>query len=191
MKKILHLVYQVSKIVEYFVWVRLIFIVWCFLFHKRVKRETNIVFLPHITEILIAFWLGVFVWLLKTLLIRVLASYFYVTTYFDRIRESLFDQFVIETLSGPHLVEITTTGGRLRSGITIVQLEKINPKLVSAWKMKKLINMVRQETLTTMDEHATQIKSVDDAKIAAQKIFENVVRHNDRLLFINLVLLTI
>jgi hypothetical protein len=139
MKKILHLVYQVSKIVEYFVWVRLIFIAWCFLFHKRVKRETNIVFLHHITEILIAFWLGVFVWLLKTLLIRVLASCFYVTSYVDRIRESIFDQFVIETLSGPHLVEIPTTGGRLRSGITIVQLEKINPKLVSAWKMKKLI----------------------------------------------------
>jgi hypothetical protein len=51
--------------------------------------------------------------------------------------------------------------------------------------------MVRQETLTTMDEHATQIKSEDDVKTAAQKIFENVARHDDRLLFINLLLLTI
>jgi hypothetical protein len=55
--------------------------------------------------------------------------------------------------------------------------------------MKKLINMVCQETLTTMDEYATQIKSEDDAKIAAQKIFENVARHDDKLLFINVVLL--
>ncbi|KAK2442346.1 mechanosensitive ion channel protein [Trifolium repens] len=39
--------------------------------------------------------------------------------------------------------------------------------------------MVRQETLTTMDEHATQIKSEDDVKTAAQKIFENVARHDD------------
>jgi hypothetical protein len=40
-----------------------------------------------------------------------------------------------------------------------------------------------------MGEHATQIKNEDDAKIVAQKIFENVVGHDDRLLFINVVLL--
>jgi hypothetical protein len=96
---------------------------------------------------------------------------------------------VIEILSGPPSVEIQKTGGRLRCGIAMDQLEKINPKHVFAWKMKKLINMVCQETLTTMDEYVTQIKSEDDAKIAAQKIFENVARHDDKLLFINVVLL--
>ena len=44
---------------------------------------------------------------------------FYVTTYFERIRESLFDQFVIETLSGPPSEEIAKTGGRLRYRIAI------------------------------------------------------------------------
>jgi hypothetical protein len=34
-------------------------------------------------------------------------------------------------------------------------LKKTNPNRVSALKMKKLIDMVCQETITTMDEHAT------------------------------------
>jgi hypothetical protein len=42
-----------------------------------------------------------------------------VTTYFERIRESLFDQFVIETLSGPPSEEIAKTGGRLRYRIAM------------------------------------------------------------------------
>jgi hypothetical protein len=41
----------------------------------------------------------------------------------------------------------------------------------------------KKKKLTTMDEHATQIKSEDDAKIAAQKIFENVARRNELIRF--------
>lgn len=46
------------------------------------------------------------IWLLKTLLVKVLASSFHVNTFFDRIQESLFNQYVIETLSGQPLMEI-------------------------------------------------------------------------------------
>ncbi|PPS05392.1 hypothetical protein GOBAR_AA15272 [Gossypium barbadense] len=42
----------------------------------------------------------------KTLLVKVLASSFHVSTFFDRIQDSLFNQYVIETLSGPPLIEI-------------------------------------------------------------------------------------
>ncbi|CAJ2644288.1 unnamed protein product [Trifolium pratense] len=107
----------------------------------------------------------------------------------DRIRDSLFDQFMIETLSGPPSTEISKTGGMLMNGIGMDQMKKMDAKNVSAWKMKKLINLVCHETLTTMDEHARQIESEDDAKTVARKIFENVDRRGDRLLFINVVLL--
>jgi hypothetical protein len=40
-----------------------------------------------------------------------------------------------------------------------------------------------KKKLTAMDEHATRIKSEDDAKIAAQKIFENVARRNELIRF--------
>ncbi|KAJ8570979.1 hypothetical protein K7X08_037951 [Anisodus acutangulus] len=44
--------------------------------------------------------------LVKTLMVKVLASSFHVSIFFDRIQESLFNQYVIETLSGPPLLEI-------------------------------------------------------------------------------------
>jgi mechanosensitive ion channel protein 4/5/6/7/8/9/10 len=43
--------------------------------------------------------------LVKTLLLKVLASSFHVSTYFDRIQDALFHQYIIETLSGPPLVD--------------------------------------------------------------------------------------
>ncbi|PWA96451.1 mechanosensitive channel of small conductance-like 6 [Artemisia annua] len=45
-------------------------------------------------------------WLVKTLMVKVLASSFHVKKFFDRIQEALFNQYVIETLSGAPLVEI-------------------------------------------------------------------------------------
>ncbi|CAI8601748.1 unnamed protein product [Vicia faba] len=179
------------------------------------------------------------------------------STYFDRIQESLFNQFVIETLSGPPLVEIrraeeeeerladevqklqnaganipadlratafpSNRSGRLRSGllqksplksgkfsmplskksddggigngggITIDHLHKLNPNNVSAWNMKRLMNMVRHGVLTTLDEqildstpddeHATQIRSENEAKAAAKKIFQNVARRGCRFIY--------
>lgn len=42
----------------------------------------------------------------KTLMVKVLASSFHVSAFFDRIQESLFNQYVIETLSGPPLLEM-------------------------------------------------------------------------------------
>lgn len=50
--------------------------------------------------------IGTMLWLVKTLMVKVLASSFHVSTFFDRIQESLFNQYVIETLSGLPLLEI-------------------------------------------------------------------------------------
>ncbi|VFQ61505.1 unnamed protein product [Cuscuta campestris] len=41
-----------------------------------------------------------FVRFVKTLLVKVLALSFHVSTFFDRIPESLFDQYVVQTLYG-------------------------------------------------------------------------------------------
>ncbi|KAL7206999.1 hypothetical protein ACSBR2_019651 [Camellia fascicularis] len=45
-------------------------------------------------------------WLVKTLVVKVLVSSFHVSTFFDRIQESLFNQFVTEKLAGPPLIEM-------------------------------------------------------------------------------------
>jgi len=250
-KRVLYFVYGVRKAVQNCVWLGLVLIAWHLLFDKRVQRETNSNFLEYVNKVLVCFLVGTLVWLLKTLMVKVLASSFHVSTYFDRIQESLFNQFVIETLSGPPLVELQKAeeeeerladevqklqnagvtippdlratafsnikSGRLRSGmlaksprgksgkfsrplskrsddgnvITIDNLHKLNPNNVSAWNMKRLMNMVRHGALTTLDEqiidsanddeNATQIRSENEAKAAAKKIFQNVARRGCRL----------
>ncbi|KAG4907395.1 hypothetical protein JHK86_055879 [Glycine max] len=252
-KRVLYFVYGVKKAVQNCVWLGLVLIAWHLLFDKRVQRETRSNFLEYVTKVLVCFLVGTLVWLLKTLMVKVLASSFHVSTYFDRIQESLFNQFVIETLSGPPLVEIRKAeeeeerladevqklqnagvtippdlrasafsnikSGRLRSGmlpksprfksdkfsrplskksdepnmITMDNLHKLNPNNISAWNMKRLMNMVRNGALSTLDEqildnsmddeNATQIRSENEAKAAAKKIFQNVARRGCRYIY--------
>ncbi|KAK7280609.1 hypothetical protein RJT34_25674 [Clitoria ternatea] len=252
-KRVLYFVYGVRKAVQNCMWLGLVLIAWHLLFDKRVERETKGVFLPYVTKVLVCFLVGTLMWLVKTLMVKVLASSFHVSTYFDRIQDSLFNQFVIETLSGPPLVEIQKAeeeeerlaeevqklqnagvtippdlrasafsnikSGRTKSGllskspriksakfsrplskksddggngITIDHLHKLNPNNISAWNMKRLMNMVRHGALTTLDEqildntddeNATQIRSENEAKAAAKKIFQNVARRGCRYIY--------
>jgi len=76
--------------------------------------------------------------------------------------------------------------------ININNLHKLNPNNVSAWNMKRLMNMVRHGALTTLDEqkidsanndeNATQIRSENKAKADAKKIFQDVVSRGCKLL---------
>ncbi|XP_049935555.1 mechanosensitive ion channel protein 6-like isoform X1 [Nymphaea colorata] len=250
-KRLLYFVYGLRKAVQDCVWLGLVLIAWHFLFDKKVERETKNKALSYVTKILVCFLVATLIWLVKTLLVKVLASSFHVSAYFDRIQDSLFNQYVIETLSGPPLIEIQQTqeeeekvmaevrklenagakipidiraaargnvatlsgksgrvnrsGGFERSpcigkshrtsgafsrqqegGITIDHLHKLNQKNVSAWNMKRLMNIVRRGVLTTLDEsihgagtedeHTMQILSEFEAKAAARKIFHNVAQ---------------
>ena len=105
-KRVLYFVYGVRKPVQNCLWLGLVLMAWHFLFDKKVERETKSDKLKYFTKVLVCMLLGTLVWLVKTLMVKVLASSFHVSTYFDRIQESLFNQYVIETLSGPPLIEI-------------------------------------------------------------------------------------
>lgn len=247
-KRVLYFVYGLRKAVQNCLWLGLVLMAWHFLFDEKVERETKSDKLKYVTKVLVCFLVGTLVWLVKTLVVKVLASSFHVNKYFDRIQESLFNQYIIETLSGPPLIEMkrteeeevrlveevrklqnagasippdlkaaafpTAKSGRVigsgalqRSprksnkfsqamskrqddGITIDHLHKLNPKNVSAWNMKRLMNMVRHGSLTTLDEQildstrddekSTQIKSEVEAQAAAKKIFQNVARHGSK-----------
>ncbi|XP_048128962.1 mechanosensitive ion channel protein 6-like [Rhodamnia argentea] len=105
-KKVLYFVYGVRKAVQNCLWLGLVLIAWNLLFDKKVARKRSGQSLRYVTKVLVCLLVGTLLWLVKTLIIKVLASSFHVSTYFDRIQESLFNQYVIETLSGPPLVEI-------------------------------------------------------------------------------------
>ncbi|KAH9779371.1 Mechanosensitive ion channel protein 6 [Citrus sinensis] len=253
-KRVLYFVYGVRKAVQNCLWLGLVLIAWHCLFDQRVERETNSKVLKYATKILICLWVGVMLWLVKTLLVKVLASSFHVSTYFDRIQEALFNQYLIETLSGPPLIEIQKAeeeqerivsevqklqnagvtippglkssvlsspqsakvigSGRLQrtpregkspklshtfsnkddDGITIDHLHKLNPKNVSAWNMKRLMNIIRHGSLTTLDEQiqdstnedesAPHIKTEYEAKAAARKIFQNVAKPGSKFIYL-------
>ncbi|KAK3015158.1 hypothetical protein RJ639_005304 [Escallonia herrerae] len=80
-------------------------------------------------------------------------------------------------------------------GIPIDHLHKWNPKNISAWNMKRLMNMVRHGSLSTLDERildskkedesAKQIRSEYEAKVAARKIFFNVAEDKSKYIFLH------
>ncbi|KDP27663.1 hypothetical protein JCGZ_19555 [Jatropha curcas] len=261
-KRVLYFVYGIKKAVQNCLWLGLVLIAWHYIFDKKVERETRSKTLRYVTKVLVCFLVGTLIWLVKTLVVKVLASSFHVSTYFDRIQESLFNQYVIETLSGPPLVEIKRSeeeeeriaaevqklqnagatvplglrgaglkrtaspepqgarvigSGRMQKsprigtprlsaslskeanegddGITIDHLHKLNPKNVSAWNMKRLMNIIRHGTLATLDEQiresshdddesATKIRSEYEAKAAARKIFQNVAKPGSRYIYL-------
>ncbi|KAK8527530.1 hypothetical protein V6N13_085356 [Hibiscus sabdariffa] len=257
-KKVLYFVYGVRKAVQNCLWLGLVLIAWHFLLDKKVQTETESKFLRYVTKVLVCLVVGVMLWLVKSLLVKVLASSFHVSTYFDRIQDSLFNQYVIETLSGPPLIEIqraeeeeeerlanevmslqkagakiplglktptlsspssartigseriqksprvnspmlsrvlsSEKGEKDETGITIEHLHKLNHKNVSAWSMKRLINIVLHGALSTLDEQiqdsthgdesANQIRNEREAKVAARKIFQNVTKPGSRFVYL-------
>lgn len=216
-------------------WLGLVLLAWHFLLDKKVQRQTKSNALEHVTRVLVCLLVGTVVWLVKTLIVKVLASSFHVSTYFDRIQEALFNQFVIKTLTGPPLIEMKNLkeedkqiaieienlqnagaaippgfseavlnsnrsprnvgSGRMQkeeackgeNGITIDHLHRLTLNNVSAWNMKRLVNLVRHGRLVTLDEQLSNhdddhdesgnnINSEGEAKAAAKKIFRNVAR---------------
>lgn len=106
-KRVLYFVYGLKRAVQNCIWLALILFAWQLIFDKKVERTTyGKKVLPYVSKIWVCLLVGTVVWLLKTLLIKVLASNFHVSKFFDRIQDSLFDQYVIETLSGPPVIEI-------------------------------------------------------------------------------------
>lgn len=250
-KRVLYFVYGVRKPVQNCLWLGLVLIAWHYILDEKVRSQTHSKGLPAvISKILICLLVTTLLWLLKTFFVKVLASSFHVSTYFDRIQESLFNQYVIEKLSGLPLVEIqqnqveeekvraevqnlqnagakmpadlkaTMRSGKIlgggltprtphlgksarssgglskaqEEGIRIDLLHKLNQKNVSAWNMKRLMNIIRNGALSTLDEQihdsahdddaSMHIKSEFEAKSAAKKIFHNVARAGSKYIYL-------
>ncbi|CAL0327875.1 unnamed protein product [Lupinus luteus] len=205
-KKVLYFIYGVKKSVRVFIWLSLVLLAWGLLFNRGVtrSRKTNKI-LNYITRALASCLIGAAIWLVKTLLIKLLASSFQCTRFFDRIQESFFHQYILRTLSGPPLMEMaemvgkvastgqlsfrTTNGkkeGKKEEVIDVDKLKKMKQEKVSALTMKGLINVIRtsglstiSNTLDSVDEEEQEDKEITsewEAKAAAYRIFKNVAK---------------
>ena len=85
-KKVLYFVYGVQKSVQGFIWLSLVLLTWVLLFHHGVERTRNVSrILNYITRAFVSCLIGAAIWLAKTLLIKLFASNFQSTRFFDRV----------------------------------------------------------------------------------------------------------
>ncbi|KAL2945180.1 Mechanosensitive ion channel protein 10 [Bienertia sinuspersici] len=206
-KKVLYFVYGLKKSVRVFLWLSFVLVSWILLvIHGNDRSRKTKKVLQYITLGIGGCLLGASIWLVKTILIKTLALSFHVKRFFDRIQESLFHQYVLQTLSGPPFMEMAECIAKSRSNgqlslermtkneglkeevINVEKLHKINQEKVSAWTMKGLINVIRRTKLSTIsnsldydedDEMGEQNKEITnewEAKVAAVKIFNNVAK---------------
>ncbi|KAF4382198.1 hypothetical protein G4B88_011527 [Cannabis sativa] len=181
-KKVLYFVYGLKKSVQVFIWLCFVLLTWVFVFnHSGVSRsKTATKILEYITLTLATFLIGAFLWLLKTLGLKILASSFHVNTFFDRIQESIFHQYVFQTLSGPPLIEeaqrvrrspsmgrqssfTSTKKGDMDEETQVIdmpQLYKMKQEKVSAWSMKALINVVSSSGLSSISYPLDEMENV-------------------------------
>ncbi|GKV04245.1 hypothetical protein SLEP1_g16430 [Rubroshorea leprosula] len=84
-------------------------------------------------------------------------------------------EFVIRSSSGGNNSgEDFKEGDKEEQRISVDHLHKLNPKNVSAWNMKRLMNIIGHGALSTLDE----------AKIAAKKIFQNDAKPGSKYVYL-------
>ncbi|XP_038985355.1 mechanosensitive ion channel protein 10-like [Phoenix dactylifera] len=180
-KKVLYFVYGLKNSVQVCTWLGLVLLSWSLLFNQGVRRspKTEKV-LNYVSRALASLLIGSVIWLVKTLLMKILASAFHMNRFFDRIQESIFHQYVLQTLSGPPVMELAEKVGTAKSTgklsfrsmgkgtgkkgeeqevIDVSKLHRLKQEKVSAWTMKGLINVIRTSGLTTI---SNTIESFDE-----------------------------
>ncbi|XP_057766854.1 mechanosensitive ion channel protein 10-like isoform X2 [Salvia miltiorrhiza] len=194
-KKVLYFVFALKKSVRIVIWLALILVAWVLLINRGVRRsrkESDI--LNKITRGIVSTLVGAVMWMVKTLLVKIVASTFHVKTYFDRIQESIFHQYILEALSGNPIwddaSESYKSSGRLsfnKAGkqqeqkekekgeqvINVDKLYKIKREKVSAWTMGGLMNVIRNSDFLTISEILDE--SAEEEASGGQKVITSEV----------------
>lgn len=99
-EKVLYFIYGLRKIIRKCLWLGLVLLsYWSVVFDDVQKKNHE--FPNKVFQALVAVLVGAIIWLVKIVLVKMLASSFHVTTYFDRMKESVFHHYILDTLSGP------------------------------------------------------------------------------------------
>ncbi|KAL6284786.1 hypothetical protein ACE6H2_015715 [Prunus campanulata] len=170
-KKVLYFVYGLKRSALIFIWLGLILLAWALLFDdhgvKRSRKTSRI--LGYVTRGLASCLIGSAIWLAKNLFVKLVASSFQCSRFFDQIQESIFHQYVHCTLLG------TPMTGLLSSKNIKDEVNKLKKRdKVSALA---LINVVRSSRLLeSIDEANIECK----AKAEAYKIFLHVAKSGNK-----------
>ncbi|KAE8735264.1 Mechanosensitive ion channel protein 10 [Hibiscus syriacus] len=204
-KKMLYFVHGLKTSVQVFIWLSLVLVTWVLLFLNVEKSKNASKILDYVMYTLVSVLIGAFLWLLKTLLLKILASNLHMNKFFDRILESVFHHYILRTLSGRPLLETdekTTAhlavssakkGKRAKAKklIDMGKVHKLNKEKVSSWHMKVLVDAITNSGLSTIsyssDENTyeegveqteKEITNEEEAQFFAHQMFYNVAQHN-------------
>ncbi|CAN0880642.1 Mechanosensitive ion channel protein 10 [Linum grandiflorum] len=200
-EKVVYFVYGLRRSFQNCVWLALALLSWTVVFHDEQSR--NAVVLKKLFRCLVAVLIGATLWLIKILLVKVLASSFHVATYFDRMKESVFHHYILDALSGPPLdegearrrrqgwllrpstsevpVRLKTISGGARK-IDMERLKKLSMESRgSAWSVKRLVKYIKSSGLSTISTavdgfRTSEIHSEVEARSCAQRIFRHVAK---------------
>ncbi|KAI3797023.1 hypothetical protein L1987_39713 [Smallanthus sonchifolius] len=182
---VLYVVYGTSQSVQNVVWLSLVAIAT----HFIVVRSNNV---PSVLKkIMLCLLVGALIWLLKTIIVKVLAASFHLITFFRRIRVSLYKQYVIKKLGGDLVKgrnrEETCGGSKLSSRV-------FGKKKVTGLKVRRMIEIVQAGDLPCLsildedlpvrsdeedeDECSLRVKSAD-VKHLAREIFRSVAHQSE------------
>ncbi|CDP14934.1 unnamed protein product [Coffea canephora] len=186
-EKVLYFVYGLRKSFQNCVWLGLVLLAWTFMFNMEVQKNNKM--LKKVFQALVAVLIGATIWLIKIVLVKVLASSFHVATYFDRMKESVFHHYVLDTLSGPPMDDVayqkahhkTLTASKSlpaklskskslkfkRVGTRRIDMEKLRKlsmqSRASAWNVKRLVNYVRSFGLSTISRSVDEFGTMEIA----------------------------
>ncbi|MCL7047163.1 hypothetical protein MKW94_002720 [Papaver nudicaule] len=200
-EKVLYFVYGLRKSFQNCIWLGLVLLSWSLLVSPGVQKNNEI--FKKVFRALIGVLVGAIIWLIKIVLVKVLASSFHVATFFDRMKESVFHHYILDSLSGPEIDQTLTdkhktfkpssslgakkgeeqlpkAGGPKK--IDIEKLRKLSREnTASAWSIPRLVNYVMYSGLSTISRTldncgSSEITSELEARITAQRVFKHVAQ---------------
>nr|WGO49546.1 mechanosensitive ion channel protein A052810 [Torenia fournieri] len=191
-EKVLYFVYGLRKSFQNCVWLGLVLLSWTFIFNAKLHKNNKL--LEKVFQALIAVLVGATIWLIKIVLVKILASSFHVATYFDRMKESVFHHYVLDALSGPPMDEVAFMEAHKRTNvlglskslptklkessalskskrfgskrIDIEKLRKLSMQsTASAWTVKRLVSYVRSFGLSTISKTVDEFGDESESEI--------------------------
>ncbi|XWS49345.1 hypothetical protein CRYUN_Cryun13aG0155800 [Craigia yunnanensis] len=209
-EKVLYFVYGLRKSFQNCIWLGLVLLAYTFMFDAKVHKQNKM--LTKVFQALVAVLLGAIIWLIKIVLVKMLASSFHVATYFDRMKESVFHHYILDTLSGPPMDEqmheqfhslseskslpSNWKQGKWKEARNIYKSKKFGSRKIdmeklrelslerpaSAWSVKRLVSYVMSSGLSTIS------KTVDDfGKAESEITSEWEARNTAQRIFKNVV----
>lgn len=114
-ERVVYFLHGVKQSVRVVIWLGLVLLAWVLLIDRSVKRsKTTTKILNYITKALVSSLIGAVMWMVKTLLVKLIAASFHVKTFFEKIREAISDEYVLWMLSVPTSLKVEENGGNSR-----------------------------------------------------------------------------